>query len=515
MSSENSVIKANNKRLAKNTTLLYVRMMFVLLISLYLVRLLLNHLGVVDYGIYNVVTSITLFMGVISSSMTSAAQRFFSFALGKDNLQWYKDSFTLLIIVFVVITIIGSILLKFIGVWFINNHMVIPPNRISSAITLLNLTISTFCLNTLTIPFISSVISYERMNVFAYISIGEIILKLIAVISLGYIDLDKLVGIGVMYLLVSAVVAMTYILYCFKYIDGCRLTKCRDYNLLKSLISYMGWNLFGTTTATMNIQGQSLLLNVFFGPTINAAKGIADQVNSAVSSFVTNFYTALNPQIIKSYASGDLNYTCQLLMRSSKYSFFLLEILALPLICNMHGILALWLGAEAVTNEMVVFCQLVLLIAFTNALEGPLTQVVRATGQIKMYQIKVGVQTLLFIPICYVVFKFGVDAYFSLIVLLLINSIVLFTRVGMVRDILDVNKGVYAKEVVLPSLISIAFCSTILWIYSYLRGTLFHINVIISTMISVCIVLIIVLFVGLSSDERHMISNMIKQALLK
>ena len=452
----------NNKRLAKNTIMLYLRMIVITIVSLYTARLVLQLLGVKDYGIYNVVGGIIGFMGVITGTMSSATQRFLSYDLGTGNIRKFSKTFSMLINIFVCFCVLGVLTLELIGPWFIANHLVIPGDRIVAAQWVFQFTIITFVLQTMLIPYQASIVSYERMGIYAYFSFIDVFFKLLSVVVLKYTTIDKLISYSFTYLLMSLVVNVVYIIYCRKYLSGCKYHYSWDKDLFRRMSSFAGWNLFGSLTSIMNSQGQAILLNIFFGPVVNAAKSIADKINQIVSSFVTNFFMALNPQIIKTYANGELSYTKELVVKSSKFSVFLLMLISFPLIFCMESILTLWLGKEQVSYEMVRFSQLILIYFTFETLQNPLSQVMRATGNIKQYQISVGVQTLSFIPICYIAFKLGFEAYVSLIILIIIYAFVHITRVVMVCPVLSLKIVDYLKLVILPIAIS--------WLSSALLG---------------------------------------------
>ena len=349
-------ISENNRRIAKNTILLYFRMIVTTIVSLITARLMLQLLGIEDYGIYNVVGGIIGFMAIITSTMTSATMRFLAYDLGREDITQFSQTFSMLINIFGIFCLISTILMEFIGPYIIQFHLVIPSERLFAAQCIFQFTILTFILSTMAIPFTAAVVSYERMDIYAYFTYLDVFFKLLAVVVLYITPIDKLITYGTITLLMSIATNTIIYFYCFKKFEGCKYIKIWDIPLLKKISSYAGWNMFGSVTTVMNSQGQAILLNVFFGPIINAAKAIADKVNQITYSFCQNFFMAVNPQLIKSYAVGDLEYTKKLLIKSSKISFFLYSIIAIPLIFNMEFILKLWLGAEQVSISMIYFC---------------------------------------------------------------------------------------------------------------------------------------------------------------
>lgn len=451
----NTDISQNNKRIAKNTIILYFRMIITTLVSLYTARLMLQLLGVEDFGIYNVVGGIIGFMAIITGTMTSATMRFLAYDLGKKDILQYQRTFSMLINMFLVFCLLTIIIMEIVGPSFISEHLVIPNNRMYAAQWIFQYTIITFCFTTMEIPFTASVVSYEKMNIYAYFTFVDVGFKLAAVLTLYITPIDKLITYGTITMLCSILKTSIMFIYCLRKLEGCRYIKYWDKTLFRKMSSYTGWNLFGSTTSVLNNQGQAILLNIFFGPFVNASKAIADKINHIIYSFCQNFFMAVNPQIIKTYAGGNLDQTVKLVYKSSKLSFFLYMVLAFPLMYNMESILRVWLGSGQVSLEMVRFCQFTLLMSFSSPLESPITQIVRANGNIKKYQIYVGVQTLSFLPICFIAFKFGMKAYYSMLLLSIIYFVALVYRIYYVMKILPIKFIDYIKYIISPILVCI------------------------------------------------------------
>lgn len=500
--------KVNNKRLAKNTILLYVRMIVVSFVSLYTARLVLQLLGVEDYGIYNVIGGIIGFMGIITGTMSSATQRFLSYDLGNNDIKQYQRTFSMLLNIFACFSLIGIFLLEIIGPWFIAKHLTIPENRLFAAQIIFQFTIVIFATQTMLIPFQSSIISHEKMGIYAYFTIFDVIFKLLVVYVLYFTKVDRLITYGFLYLCISLFTNGIYFFYCKYKIPGCRYIKYWDNTLFRRMSSFAGWNLFGSLTTVLNTQGQAILLNIFFGPTVNAAKAIADKINQIVSSFVTNFFMALSPQIIKTYATGDIDYTQKLVLKSSKFSVYLLIVLSFPLIFCMKPLLCLWLGESQVSFDMVKFCQLILVYFSLETLHNPLTQLVRATGNIKRYQIIIGTQTLLFLPFCYIAFTLGCSAYTSLYVLIIVYSCTHISRVYIACPIIQVSVYSYISKVVIPI--------TLTWVVSFVLCFITipsDINSILSLILYLTLAFTITIFstfiLGMNKKERSLIVNYI------
>jgi O-antigen/teichoic acid export membrane protein len=320
----------NNKRIAKNALILSLRMLLTMAISLYTIRLILSVLGVIDYGIYNVVGGVVVMISFLSNTLGAASQRFFAIEIGRNNLQQLKQTFSLTVTIYIIISIVVLLLTETLGLWFLNSKMVIPPDRIEAANWIYQFSIFSFIINILSIPYVSIIIAREDMKVFALISIVEVVLKLFIVYLLTLFPLDKLKLYAVLIFVVGCLITLINVLICSKKYKESRFHIYWDRRMFKTLISFSGWNLFGALASVINSQGINILLNIFFDPIVNAARGIAFQVSSAVNQFVMNLQTSVNPQIIKYYAIDDKKQMMFLVLKSSKFSFFLFFILSMP-----------------------------------------------------------------------------------------------------------------------------------------------------------------------------------------
>lgn len=502
----------NSKRIAKNTMLLYTRMLITTIVSLFTARLTLQLLGVEDYGINNLVSGIIGFMGIVTGTMTSATQRFLAFDLGKNDIVQYQKSYSMLLNIFFIYSLFGAICLELVGPYVIQHYLVIPQDRLVAAQWVFQFTIINFILATINIPQTASIVSYEKMNIYAYFTFIDVFFKLLVVYSLYVTPFDKLITIGFLTTLMALVTNGVTYLYCVKKLNGCRYQLYWNNILFKKIFSYAGWNLFGSITGVMNQQGQAILLNLFYGPVVNAAKAIADKVNSIISSFSVNFYMAVTPQIIKSYASGNIEYMRNIVLSSSRYAFFLLYCLSLPLIANMESILYLWLGKEQVNYEMVRFCQLLLVYSLINALEQPVTQSVRATGKIKKYQIQIGILTLMFIPICYIAFRIGLPAYTSMVILSLIYLIAQFVRVYIVKGIINISIFMYIKKVLQP-IIFVVIVSSVVTFFINKFDNSDILEIFCQIVLELISTLVVIFLIGMSNRERYLICTYIRKSI--
>ena len=469
-------------------------------------------LGVEDFGIYNVVGGVVTFMGFLTATMSSATQRFLTFYLGKGDGERFKQTFSLLINIHLIFCGITLVILEIAGPLYIAKVMAIPQERVVAAQWVFQFSLITFLLNTISVPYRSSIVAYEKMDFYALISIVEAVFNFAVAISLSYISNDSLVFYAILMCVVQILIVAVMVLYCRGKLDNCRYIKYWDRAYVKELISYSGWNLFGSTTGVLNLQGQALVLNYFFGPIVNAAKAIADKVNSLINQFSQTFYMAVTPQIIKSYAAGDVDYMRSLVLNSSRFSFLLMFLISVPLFVVMEPLLSFWLGGEQVSSEMVRFCQCTIVYSLVNVLEQPITMAVRATGDIKKYQIKVGTLTLSFLPLCIIMFLFGAPAYMSMVLLSAVFFVALFVRIRIVAPIIQIKTTDYIKAVLVPLFYVIFSTLVLVELLNYLPISN---NWIASGMIAFLISCSICLLMGLKSGERLLLWNYLKKIVNK
>ena len=343
----------NNKRIAKNTLLLYFRMLLLMVVSLYTSRVVLNALGVEDFGIYNVVGGVVAMFTVISGSLSAAISRFITFELGKGDGEGLKNTFSAAVTIQLLLSLVIVLLIESVGVWFLNAKMTIPADRLAAANWVLQFSIVTFVINLVSVPYNATIIAHERMSAFAYISIFEAVGKLAVAFLITVSPIDRLVFYAVLMCAVAVSVRLMYGRYCKRHFTECTYRFRWDKELLRRMSGFAGWNFIGAASAVLRDQGGNIVINLFAGPAVNAARGISVQVNNAVTGFVQNFMTALNPQITKSYASGDRDYMMTLIYQGARLSFYMLLLLSLPVLVNTHYILGLWL--KTVPGHTVLF----------------------------------------------------------------------------------------------------------------------------------------------------------------
>ena len=499
---------SNNKRIAKNTALLYVRMLLTMGVALYTSRVVLNALGVEDFGIYNVVGGIVVMFSFLNSAMSSATQRYLSFALGQKDYPELKKLFSITVNIHLLIAFVIVVLAETVGLWFLNTELNIPAERLVAANWVYQFSVFTFFVTVISVPYNAVIISHERMSVYAYVSLFEAFAKLGVVYLLQLTGFDKLAFYAVLLFMVSFVIRVFYGIYCKRNFEECTYHWVWDKAKYKELLSYASWNLFGNLAAVGFDQGINLLLNIFFGPLVNAAHGVANQVSSAVTSFVGNFQIALNPQIIKSYASGENKYMQQLIYQGCRFSFYLLLLMMLPVLLNIELLLRWWL--TIVPAYSVVFTQLILINALVNSISGPLMTAAQASGKIKLYQSIVGGILLFNIPVSYVFLKLGYEPTVTLIVMIVISQIALLARLVILRKLIQFSFENYVKKVVL-NVGSVAFVSiTITYLFTHAIVLPEVQYFLLSCFVSVFSVLFSIYFIGLSINERYFIISKFK-----
>ena len=505
-------IQANNKRIAKNTMLLYGRMLLLMAISLYTSRVILNALGVEDYGIYNIVGGVVAMFSMLSGSLSAAISRFITFELGKGNKENLAKVFSASVTIQLGICAIVILLAETVGLWFLNSKMVIPENRLYAANWVYQLSLVTFVISLVSIPSNAVIIAHERMSAFAYISIFEAVNKLIVAYFIIISPFDKLIFYAIMIAMIAIIIRLIYGVYCKKRFEECTYHFIYDHELLKQMFGFAGWNFIGASSALLRDQGGNIVINLFCGPAVNAARGIAFQVNTAVHSFVTNFMTALNPQITKSYASGDYQYMMTLIFQGARLSYYILLLLSLPVIVNTHYILHIWLGQ--VPEHTVLFVQLVLIFGMCESISSPLITAMLATGKIRNYQLVVGGFQMLNLPVSYILLRFGAIPETVLIVAIVISQLCLVSRLYMLRGLIGLKARDFIKKVY-ANVIEVTILSVIVPFLLAIVLNNDFLNFIVLSIITVVSTLLVVFYVGCTMEERQFVVSKVKMIILK
>lgn len=493
------MLSDSNHRIAKNTGMLYVRMLFTMAISLYTSRVVLNALGVEDFGIYNVVGGIVVIFGFLSSAMASSTQRFLTVALGKSDLDQVKRIFSMSITIHVFIAVFVLILSESVGLWFVNNQLNIPETRLPAANWVFQFSVFAFLITILNIPYHAAIIAYERMNVYAFISISEALLKLFIVFILVWISFDKLKLYAVLVFLVSTIMRQFYRFYCRSKFAVCKYSFIWDKKLFQELSSFANWNLLGVFAGIAYGQGVNIMLNIFFGPAINASRGIAFQVQNAVNGFVTNFQLAVNPPITKSYATDERQYMYSLIFNASKYSYFLLLLLSLPLLVETEYVIKLWL--KTVPDYAVIFTRLILVDVLICSISGSLQTMAQATGKVRTYQLVVSGILLLNLPVSYLLLKIDFPPQSTFLVSIFLSFCAILGRLAVLKKNENFPVGKFFSSVI-ARVIVVSIASLILPELVYNVKLEQPMQLILVVLISVLSVIGSVFLLGMTNSER-------------
>lgn len=494
---------SSKSTIAKNTTLLYARTVLVMLVSLYTSRVVLKALGVEDYGVYTAIGGIIAFLSMVTGPIDSAISRFLTYELGrgdKDRLHRYFSTGLTTMIIFAVLSVI---ILETVGIWFLNNKMVIDESRVFAANWVLHLSIAAFVINLISSPYRAAIIAHEKMTLFAYMGILDAVLKLAVAFILMVSPIDKLILYTALLLAVSILVRFIYTVVCNKQFEECRTVKIGiDRELFKGLFSFAGWNVFGAMATFCRGQGVNILFNLFGGPIVNAAYGIAHQVNGAVGSFVNNFTTALNPSIIKSYAASEKEYMMSLVYQGARFSFFLVLLFALPLILEAEYVTQLWLGQTP--DYSVVFIQLMLLFSLIESLSKTIMAGVSATGNIRTYQIVISLFQVIILPVAYVFLRMGYSPVAVLIAMVVIDIMAVIARMIMAKHIFNLSIKAFIWQVIMRVILVTAVALVIpLVLRIYMAENIWRFFVVVvASLLSTSIT---VLYIGCSSVERKAI----------
>lgn len=504
--------RKNAKRIVKNTLILYVRMFFQMAVTLYTSRVIISTLGVEDFGIYAVVGSAVTIFGVLSGNLNAATQRFITFELGKGKVSRIVEVFNTSIIVHLILAIIILLAGESVGLWFLNTHMSIDPSRIYAANWVYQCSLFSFVVSLTAIPYSAAIIAHERMKHLASIGILDVFLKLISVLILPFLSYDKLIVYAIFILIAAVVVTITYASYCYRFLPNCSFRLCFNKNLLFQILSFAGWNFIGASSNILMTQGVNILLNIYFGVVVNAAQGIARQVQNAVGLFIQNFMIALNPQITKSYSGGDHSSMLNLVIQGTRFSFYLIFILSLPLFIETEMILRVWL--KVVPQYAVILVRLGLIFTVLQALSNTLITAMLATGDIKKYQMIVGGLQMLNFPLTYLAFELNSPPYAALIIAIVLSCCCLAARLILLKGMIGLPVREYMNNVLLNvSIVSIL--SMIVPLLLYFNMTFGWMRLIVVSSTAFISTLSIVYVFGLSCDERLLVQEKFSSLKLK
>lgn len=495
--------QTNNKQIAKNAMALYFRMIVMMLIGLYTSRVILNALGVTDFGIYNVVGGFVSMFSLVSGSLVSSVSRSLTFELGTGDKEKLKRTFSTSVYVLLGLSVILIVLLEVVGVWYLNNKMVIPADRLYAANWCFQLSVVTFVLGLINAPYSASIISHERMDIYAYFTILDAVFKLVICYAVIHSTIDKLIMYGILLCFIHVVNQLIYVIFCKRNFEECRFQWIFDKSLFKSLFSFAGLNFIGCSAGVLRTQGATLLLNWAGGPVVNAANGVANSICNIVNNFVNNFTQAFNPQITKRYAAKEYESLMSLIIYGSKFSYYLLLLLALPIVLNARFILEIWLGI--VPEHTVSFVRLIIVFMLCEAVSRPIITAKNATGEIRNYQIVIGGILLLMLPLSYVGIKIGLPVEVVPFCNAATAFLAILARMYMLRgDFPCWSSRIFISKVLL-NVALVTIVSSILPIISYKSIEYGWMNLIVTTVCSVICTCISILYIGCTEQERSLI----------
>lgn len=500
----------NNKRIAKNTLLLYIRLFVTMVIGLFTSRVILSTLGVTDYGVNNVVAGFVAMFSMFTNSLSAAISRFLTFNLGKGDAEKLKTVFSTSVNIMIAMAIIVTIVAEIFGLWFLNSKLNIPADRMYAANWVFHFSVITFAVNLISIPYNASIIAHEKMDVFAYISILEVVLKLAVVYMLYISPLDKLITYSFLLLLASVFIRIVYGIYCSRKLEECCYSMVFDRTLLKEMGGFAGWNMLGTACTMFNTQGVNILMNLFFGVVTNAARGIVNQVESVIVQFVSNFTTALNPQVTKSYASGNLDYMHSLVYKGTKFSYYLILIMALPFMFEAEFVLKLWLGEYP--EEAPLFLRLAIIATMVDRLGNTTAVAAWATGNIKKYYIIVSATIIFVFPLTYIAYKIGAPAYVAYLIFIIFYFVIMWQKVFILKGLTGFQPKEFLKNVMYPITITTIMAILIpLLTAHYLADNV--VGSILQIIISVMSSIVAIYLFGLTKGEKALMMDTIQSRI--
>lgn len=505
---------SDNLRIAKNTLLLYVRMFLLILVQLYTVPIVLRMLGVEDYGIYNVVGGVVTLFSFVGSSLASGAQRFMAFEIGVGNKEKLKKVFDTTVSIYILLAVIIVVLLEIVGYWFLNTQMNIPEDRMYAANWVFQFSVLTFLMNLISIPYNAAIIAHERMSFFAYISILECLLRLVVVLVLQYILYDKLIIYALLACFVSFIIWIIYQIYCRKNFEECRHFKFgRQTYMGKELLVYSGWNMIGSVALISRQQGLNIVVNLFFGPVLNAAHSIAQQINGILTQFINNVYVATRPRITKLYASNKTEEMWSLVFHSSKLAFYLLMLISIPALIEIDVVLNLWL--HDVPSYTSTITRLMIGSILVETLVNQVIGVYQAENKIKMYQMYSSVIILLTVPISYIGLKIYPEIPMLPYWVFVILSIVYVYSIlrNAVNDIsLDVKA--FLRDVLLIDIVVYIFSIGSVWVCVFMIPASLM-RVFLTIFLTIIYSLIFIWIIGLNQKEKQIVKRIVQQKILR
>ena len=502
-----------NKQIAKNTMYLYLRMFFVLGVSLYTTRVVFNVLGVVDYGIYNVVNGFVLLFSFLNTSLANGVQRFYNYNIGNKKENTVKDVYNTAMLIHFILGLLFVLVVEAVGLWYINNYMNIPAERMNSALCVFHMGVSSLFLVILQIPYSAAIIAYERMDYYALVNILDVLARLVAIVFLPFVDVDKLSLYGILLFLINIFDFALYSVYCRVSLKEIRLYFTFHSKLFKEMLVFSGWNIFGTSAFMFQSQGLNLLLNGFFGPILNAARGIANMIQAAVQGFQGNIVLAFRPQLVQAYADNDRPRVTSMFTWLSKISFLMLLVVIIPLLLELNYILELWLG-DNVPQETFIFSILVLINMLLSSLNTPVTQIIHASGKMKTYQITFGILTSMVIPTSWIALHFGMPAYSVFVICIIFTILTQLACLYVMNKVFPIDFISYANKTVAPLICTAILSSVAGYLITQVMEESF-IRLVIVGLISLGISLMLSYMIVLNKEERKVVTAFIIKKIKK
>ena len=500
----------DNKKIATNTIFLYIRMRVVLGLSLYTTRVVLNILGIVDYGIYNIVCGFVSMFAFLNNSLANGVQRFYNFKKGKCSSNEIPDVYSTSLAILAILVMIVFCLLETLGVWYIYNKMIIPAERFEAAFWIFQCSVVSLIFVILQVPYSAAILAFERMDFYAFVSIIDAILKLLIVLILPYSTLDNLGLYGVLSLLVSVSNFILYYCYSKKHFNKeLQLKKIKNRKLFKEITTFSGWNVFGTFAYMIKDQGLNVLLNAFFGPIVNAAKGVAMQVNSALQGFSTNIVAAIRPQLVQSYSAGNVMRVENLMFSMSRMIFVMLFCLSLPIIMELNFILHIWLS-DSIPEYTIIFTDLVLVNMIITSMNTPLSQVVHATGRMRNYQVCTSFVICTILPISWGLLKLGYSPVSTFVVCIIVSIFNQVVCLFLLRKIFPFSIKSYVVKIVMPCIVLSGFSLIVPMTIKVLISEGYP-RLVINTLTTVLATVLLSYLVVFSKDEKKLMNEFVQR----
>ena len=501
-----------NKRIAKNTMLLYIRMGVMMIISFFTARITLEALGVVDYGINNVVGGLVSMFSLISSSLSSSVSRFMTFGLGKGDKKELNTIFSTSVNIHIILAIVVVVAIETIGIWFLNNKMVIPADRLYAAHWVLQSSTLLFAIGLLSVPYNAAIIAHEKIDVYAYFTLFDVFARLAIIFAIKYYGGDKLILLAIISLIPPFIKQFYYWHFSKRHFEECTYHAIWDKKVFKEMFGFAGWNFIGASSAQMKDQGVNIAINMFTGPAINAARGIAMQINGIIGQFTGNFMVAINPQITKEFAANNFDRMHKLIFNGTQFTYYLFLLISIPIFFEIETILYVWL--DQVPEHTVLFTRLVIILSLAEIISNTLITAQLATGKIRNYQIVVGGTQMLNFPISYILLKMEYFPEITVIVAIIISQICFIERLLFLRQMVHLPSLRYFKDVYLRLLLVTALSAIV--------PTTIHATIINPTLrfFATCIVaisgtILVIYTVGLRKEERSMAIRYVKKTVRK